>query len=142
MKAKIAAIVLISSPSYAGADGSFNLVCTGTQKTMSMAPDEIVSYTDVYRIDLDNKKWCEAECKAVHDIASVQPTVIVLAESKVDTPSERSMVLHSIDRETGAHSFTSTYSNPRYRLQSLLIRSTGQCQRAPFSGFPKFETKF
>jgi hypothetical protein len=118
---------------------AFNLVCTGTLETKSYFDRRIEPYERTYRMDLGAKKWCEGECKALFDFSDIGATYLILANKTVDTPRERSFSSHQIDRETGAESSLMT-SGVRERI--LILKWDGQCQRAPFSGFPKFETKF
>ncbi|MFZ5748231.1 MAG: hypothetical protein ACOY45_11335 [Pseudomonadota bacterium] len=128
--------------SAADASEPFNLVCTGTLSSRSMDGETKKPYRSVYRIDLDRGKWCDGDCEALHDIASVQPTQIALQDKRVDTPSERSMMANLIDRRTGEHTVTATSATPGLRGSVLIMQWHGQCERAPFTGFPSFETKF
>jgi hypothetical protein len=129
------------SASAATDPAQFNLVCSGTLTTESLAlgkKSEPYSYT--YRFDLKSNKYCEGECKATRAILRVDPTVITLADEKTDTPSERSIHAETIDRETGRHYILrNTDSND---LGIMLMKWEGQCEKAPFTGFPEFKTKF
>src|SRR3546814_10477028 len=77
----------------------FDLKCSGTTTTTTIAGKETKPYSTAYRIDLAKKKWCEGECKALHDIYSVQPAEITLRYKNTDTFSERALTSDRIDRE-------------------------------------------
>lgn len=121
---------------------TFNLNCTGSFTTKSLFSDSTESYNYVYRLDMDKKIYCDGECKAQRPIFEISPTQITMRSSKVDSPSERSLNFESIDRENGQHLITTTFSDPRDRNSVLIMKWAGKCEKAPFSGFPKFETKF
>jgi hypothetical protein len=120
----------------------FNLTCSGTMTTVTIDGKRAEPYNSTYRLDLDRGKWCEGECKALFEIESVQPTQLTLLSKEVDTPSERSTTSNFIDRETGAHHALATSANPRDRRSTITIAWSGQCTKAPFGGFPAFETAF
>jgi hypothetical protein len=138
------ALAAIAVPASASAQANqFNLVCSGTMTSTSViGADRVEPYSSTYRIDLAAQKWCEGDCKALHDISSVQPTQLTLEERKVDTLFERSLLVNFIDRETGAHIITSTSSSPRDRLSTLNLRWDGRCEASAFSGFPNHPVKF
>jgi hypothetical protein len=120
--------------------GAFNLVCTGTITIdgAPLSPNSDYSYT--YRIDLDAEKWCEADCKTIHKIAAVQPAQITLTDSHDKDPVlGESKMKAFINRETGRHT---VIANSVYLKRPMTMGWDGQCERLPFSGFPKFETKF
>lgn len=131
-------------PAIAAAQATqFNLLCSGTLTSSSVLNAERVEpYSSLYRIDLATQKWCEAECKALHDISSIQPAQLTLEERKTDTLSEKSLFLNMIDRETGAHKVLVTSSTPRDRLSARSLHWEGTCEPAPFTGFPTLTTKF
>lgn len=120
---------------------TFNLICAGTLTTETFhGGRQSEPYRYEYRIDLDRRKWCDGDCRTLHDIAEVQPTALVLEPPRdIDTLARREFYMGSINRETGRHSVLST-SGRRERI--LIMRWEGQCERAPFSGFPDFPTRF
>jgi len=124
------------------AAATFNLVCSGQRTTDSLAGKEQEPYNTTYRIDLTAQKWCEGDCKGLQNISEVQPTQLILSDSKVDGLSQRSLLVNRIDRESGIHSIVSTYSNPRIRGSTIIMKYDGACRKLAFTGFPKFETKF
>lgn len=124
------------------AAAAFNLVCAGTQTADSIAGQDTKAYEATYRLNLDEKKWCEGECKARQDIASIQPAELRLQDEHKDTPSERSMLLNAINRETGAQAITATYANPHDRRSTITMKWEGTCAKATFTGFPDVATKF
>jgi hypothetical protein len=125
----------------AAAAAAFNLVCSGTISTEDYSgPKPPEPYRYEYRIDLDAKKWCESDCPVLHDVAAAQATAIMLEPRKdVDTPTRREFYLGEIDRVTGRHSIISTSGRG---AGILIMKWEGRCESAPFSGFPKHETKF
>ncbi|MBU7589214.1 MAG: hypothetical protein KAF42_08385 [Sphingopyxis terrae] len=138
----IAAALLAIPASAAAPAAQFNLNCAGTLNSSSILGDKSEEYTATYRIDLAKKKWCEQDCKALHDIVSIQPAQLTLSEERVDSPSERSFLINMIDRETGAHKIISSSENYRIRGSILNLRWEGTCEPATFTGFPDLKTKF
>lgn len=120
----------------------FDLVCSGILTTKSFFQDSSEAYTSHLRIDLQQRKWCEGECKGLHDIVDVQPIAITLEDTKVDTISERSLLNNTINRETGEQRILSTSADPRQRGSALIMQWVGKCDPAAFSGFPSFKTQF
>lgn len=138
-----AAAALLSVPSIAAAPAAqFDLKCAGTQSTKSIGAEDAKPYASIYRIDLAQKKWCEGECEALHDIVDVQATQLTLEEENVDAPSERSMLSNTVDRQTGAHKITASSSSPRAPATAIVMKWEGSCEPAAFSGFPEIATKF
>lgn len=124
------------------AAAAFNLICTGTVSTKSVYKEKSEAFSTEYRIDLDKGVYCDGECKATRQIPKVEPTAIYLLDKKVDVPSEESLNSMWVSRETGALTGVFTYKNPRERYSILIMKWAGQCEKKPFSGFPKFDTKF
>src|SRR3546814_4356237 len=92
---------LMAVPAAAAAPAAqFDLKCSGTTTTTTIAGKETKPYSTAYRIDLAKKKWCEGECKALHDIYSVQPAEITLRYKNTDTFSERALTSDRIDRKS------------------------------------------
>lgn len=125
----------------AAAAMTFNLVCTGTLTTETFYQGrQTEPYRYEYRIDLAQRKYCDGECRALRDIAEIQPTVIILEPNRdINTVTERQFHMESINRETGRHSILHTSGR---REQIMIMSWAGQCERAPFSGFPTFQTRF
>ncbi len=121
---------------------SFDLICKGEQRALSILGEKVEEYTYRYRVDLKAGLWCEGECKYRHPLANVSPTQITLTDKKADTPSERTIDSNFVNRETGAHYVLSSSSNPRDRRATISITWKGQCDPAAFSGFPDFATRF
>src|SRR3546814_12416075 len=117
----------------------FELKCSCTTTKTTMSGKEAKPYSTAHRIDLAKKKWCAGECKALHDIYSVQPAEITLRYKNTDTFSERALTSDRIDRETGAHKVTITLANPRDRYSTIILDYEGQCEAAHFTGFPELK---
>ena len=65
---------------------------------------------------------------------------MVLDEPKdVDTATEHELFRSEISRETGRQTMISQTGRGD---EILLMKWSGQCERAPFGGFPKLTTKF
>lgn len=144
MKRALTILAAISAaPAVAAAPvPQFNLTCSGTLSTKSIAGDEAEPYSFSYRIDLARKKWCNEECKTLFDIHSIQPALLTLQYKNVDGISERSLLSNTINRETGEHKLTITSATPGDRFSTLILDWVGSCERAPFTGFPPVKTKF
>lgn len=124
----------------AAAAATFNLICSGTLTTESFYSKESKPYRYEYRIDLEQKKWCSEDCKVIREIADVQPTRLVLEPPQdVNTVTEKKFSSGYIDRETGRHS---VFASSGRRADIIMLNWEGQCEKAPFTGFPAFETKF
>jgi hypothetical protein len=66
--------------------------------------------------------------------------VITLQDERSDTPSEKRLHVETVNRETGRH-YILDNSDSR-DLGIMLMKWEGQCEKAPFTGFPEFKTKF
>jgi hypothetical protein len=133
MKALIALALVAAAP----ASPKFDLVCTASVN--AEAPDAFTPADLHLRVDLTAKKWCLGECKAIHDIAEVQPGQIWFEKESEAEQEQRLMHWSSVDRETGdyksVHQFFILNNRETVALSS-------HCERAPFSGFPAVTTKF
>ena len=127
--------MLLATPALAQ---SFNLECSGTLKRKSDFLDDQMPYHSTYRLNLDKGQWCEDACDLLYDIIEVQPTRIVLR--KGDIPE--GTVLEFVDRRTGEHYMSQTVTSRLRGAAKINLIWDGTCQKADFSGFPVFETKF
>lgn len=119
---------------------AFNLVCSGTIESTTLEGTRTEPYSYIYRLDLDAKKWCDDGCGVLRDIAEVQPAFIVLQPNKnIDTSTQKEFYETRIERETGRE--TTLLTSGR-RASILIMKWEGQCEKQPFTGFPKFDTKF
>ena len=120
---------------------AFNLLCTGNLTASGFGIDDTPKpYSSEYRIDIESGQWCESECKTIFAIASVQTTQITLEEtSKISPTGGEESLKNFVNRETGEHR---VFSLSGRKYQRFSITWKGQCERKPFTGFPKFETKF
>jgi hypothetical protein len=122
----------------------FNLVCTGTHKHFAIGgelADTSEAWSETYRIDLGSLRYCEGNCSAVRPIKEVQPTEIILRFEEEETPTSKSREMLKLDRLKSSVGAEHYFGDPR----SDYIRDDfydGACERKPFSGFPKFDTKF
>jgi hypothetical protein len=132
---------LAGALAVAGSTDQFNLDCKGALRTLSPATltDKTEPYTSTYRLDLAAKKWCEGECRAQHDIDKVTPVAIVLELKDTDTPREHEIIHNVISRESGEHHVMIDSGTGSMKIGMFW---TGQCEKAPFTGFPAPQTKF
>lgn len=106
---------------------AFNLWCEGTETKMSKAGLQEIRYTRLYRINLENGRYCDGDCATTQVLSKVDPYRITFYEGYGPTGygSEK-----SINRENG-------------ELVEMAIRADGtsgvlaKCERRPFSGFPQ-----
>jgi hypothetical protein len=122
------------------AAAAFNLVCSGTYASKSMSQDDSEPYQAIYRVDLETNRYCSRDCKVVKSIARVEATSIIFEEEKTDTVREQRSFVDRVDRLTGEH--FSTLSNRSSFLGLMLLSWDGKCEKADFTGFPTFDTKF
>lgn len=132
---------IMTSPLVAADQAAqFDLRCKGAFTNETVVKTTSEPYEAIYRVDLDAKRWCEAECKAIHQIVEVQPASIILQSKHGDDLDPNSVLTNEIDRETGAHHI---FSSSRIRsIGAMTLTWDGNCEREPFSGFPSLQTKF
>lgn len=119
---------------------AFNLVCSGDLTSEDyFSGRQVEPYSYTYRIDLERGKWCENECRALFDLASVQPTQLTLQDRNIDTPRQREWLTNIINRETGEHRILAASGTGTGRV---VMDWRGRCERAEFTGFPAFPTRF
>lgn len=116
------------------ATAAFNLVCSGTFVVGSM--NDIVTQKKtptevVYRIDLNEGRFCTGNCANTSPIYRVTDTQIIFEAS--EDKDAGSDTLEMVNRESGQ------YLN-RLRFLDLttptIIMTQGVCEKAPFTGFP------
>ena len=135
------AIIVAPAPTLAQAQ-QFDLVCSGLMKSTSVGGKQVKPYDKTIRIDLDEGKWCEGECLALHDIAEVQPIQITFTDKEVDTRDEQSFTKEFVNRQTGVHRAFSSGRYPRFPELTVSLEWEGTCRSEPFSGFTKPKTQF
>ena len=119
---------------------TFNLNCTGTHTVRTLDRNTTEPFTHTYRIDLGKAKWCEQECRHLFDFADIGPTQLTFLDKDEVTALGRDVTMTFVSRETGAYHSLSTLKG---RLTGIIIlKWEGQCEKADFTGFPEFETKF
>ena len=113
--------------------GAFNLVCTGTQYMDGSKKGK--AYEITYRVSLDEGKWCENSCSKISEFASLEDNRISFNNERIDTPRERRISNIWVSRVTGEyrHFYRSLYG---------FFEIKGQCEKADFTGFPTYKTKF
>lgn len=138
-------LILAAASATTSKPAQFDLVCSDGRIRFDLL-DEYKPWPMHLRIDLAAMKWCEdpppsmshiTPCAVLHPVARAEPGVIFLDEA---TPEEKALGItrsQSINRQTGSYSYYS--SDPR---RHSVIDAKATCEPAPFSGFPKIETKF
>jgi len=132
---------MIISPASAGGD-QFDLICKGTLRVVSYRGTTSEPFESHYRVDLGQGKYCEAECKTLFPLASIQPGSLTFIDKTVDTPSEDSTLITQVNRESGVYWGSSTSRTPGRPELTFTMKWEGACDAQPFSGFPKLQTKF
>ena len=123
------------------AAAAFNLVCSGVAEKRDINGTRSEPYSITYRIDLTARLWCsgpDEDCKTPEKLTDVNALFIVFSDTTTDTPTKYFRYVDLVNRETGEHKFLSVYSRDAPRTTS----KTGQCTRAPFTGFTRVLPKF
>lgn len=113
---------------------AFNLICN-----VSIVADDGVrmNAVEVYRVDLEARRYCFDECRSTLPIAAVSETEITLQNDPPGSPEGEMVTV--ISRESGA--YRSRASQPLVTRpppnEAIEIITSGQCQPAPFTGFPR-----
>ena len=90
-------------------------------------------------MDLDSGKWCEGECSEQKPLAKVTGISLTLEDELTEGATSRTERMSMVSRETGEFVSKSIILGSYGKLS---LYYSGQCEAAPFSGFPEFETKF
>lgn len=128
-----AAIFLPASASSQSTPSQFDLECSGT--TVSGTLKEISEKKDAailqrsYRVDLDGRRYCTAECTETFPIHNVNSKFIILHEDRDDETFFEHVIF--LNRESGE-------LVDRWKLGSPFsgILGTAKCTKKRFSGFP------
>jgi hypothetical protein len=115
----------------------FDLICTGnTVNGGELIPSVTTPSTIRYRIDLQRNLWCVSECRSPQAIARVTDTQLLLEESsqKDEVLEVEMSIRRSVDRMSGAYS---TEISDSIRGIRGGLRSSGTCERAPFTPIPQ-----
>ena len=113
---------------------SFDLICSGVQTIRAFDVDKVEQYEKTYRVDLENMKWCENECKVTHQISKVSEVQITFVK---DEKQNGDILADFVNREDGSHHALSTSKSP-----IIIVKYEGVCRRSEFSGFPQTDTLF
>lgn len=115
----------------------FDLVCTGTMVSGAYGgryaiPESSQPWTERFRIDLNNQLWCHDTCRSTLPILEANSGQLVLMRK---TGNSGSTI--RIDRTTGeALNLLETPSMGA----TIYVRSSGPCERAEFTPFPRLRT--
>ena len=107
---------------------AFNLVCSGTTFIGDIKKENQSAYSETFRIDLDERRWCAGTCETTNQVFSVSTTEIILKLEQDKETGYESFI--SLNRENG-----SILDRNKINYQ-LIYMHTGKCERAPFTGFP------
>lgn len=124
------------------ASAQFNLICTGTLTTLAprTLTDKSEPYRHEYRLDLSANKWCANECEFTQEFANVSSAQITFEGKDTSTSNESSRFTNVVNRKTGEHFVHSKREGAA--AGSVTMGWVGTCKQAPFTGFPKVQTKF
>lgn len=143
-----ASLILLASPASAGGsslipvDQTFDLICSGTVEHSGPLKHETEPYAMRYRVDLGRNRWCSGECKFTEDIAKVMEDRLILRSTELVEPANVYSKSEVVFRDTGRHSVI-VQNVPRGSYAYATSSSyAGNCEKAPFSGFPVIPTKF
>lgn len=108
---------------------TFNLICSGNSVTTSAVPNskaEISKFRTIYRVDLDQRRYCQDECERTRSFSIVTNNELVF--QYLDGP-EGFFLDVTVSREDGGYSVTiQSPSSSGFKV--------GTCTKAPFTGFP------
>lgn len=136
----IFAAVVAASPATAA--DQFDLFCRGKIESFSLSGSKVEPFEYHYRLDLVQAKYCQGNCRALFDIAKVQPGSLTMSEKRTDTPSEDSFSTIVINRETGELVGSAGSRFPGRPELTVTLKWLGTCEPGPFSGFTEPKTKF
>jgi len=111
---------------------AFNLVCTGTTyigatKLDALKKENQLPYAETFRIDLKQGRWCSGKCQTTSPIYNIGSTSIMLKLEQDKEAGTESFI--SINREDGK-------VLDRTTVDTMILMNIGECERAPFTGFP------
>lgn len=116
---------------------AFNLICTGTTtfgKLDLRPPDRTAQFSEVFRVDLNQKRWCYRECSSTSPIVEITPTQIVFER---EDRGEYNDTVTFVNRESGA--FASRVRSGIIGSDVFVTLTQGTCTRAKFTGFPSLK---
>ena len=122
----------------AAAAAAFNLNCTGQREAISELGTNSEAFVHNLRIDTEQRKWCEGECKRQFDIQEVRPDIIIMKRKTEQTSLSFDTTDWSIDRQSGSYSF---FYQAKGRA-GITVTKKGTCEPEEFTGFPQVDTKF
>ncbi len=119
---------------------SFNLVCSGVTTKTDYNGSHSEPYSVIYRVDTTTRRWClDDTCRVPEQLADLNDAFIQFIKTDKTTETGRFFDADLVDRETGKHhSLIISGRDAGLRTTSR----EGQCEVAPFSGFPKINPKF
>jgi hypothetical protein len=132
-------MIALAASSPAVAADQFDLICAGTQRTMSGVTDKQAPYSDRFRIDLKSQQWCHADCGAVRKIAEVQQAYLRLEPSSNEMTADGPKRFDQVISRTDGRLLT-IYLVQGRNFFSMTTDAT--CKPAPFSGFPELHKEF
>ncbi|UAK23673.1 hypothetical protein [Sphingomonas nostoxanthinifaciens] len=137
MRSLLCAVALLSASSAVAAD-QFDLICKGVETANYFEGKR--PFTLELRVDLEAGRYCYDELcdRGLRPIFSVEASRIDFDEPITSDDSPIGKQHHSVDRSTGA------YTRFRFAPYGRIGFSTadGNCEPAPFKGFPDPKTKF
>jgi hypothetical protein len=121
------------------AGSAFNLLCTGMVTTEGGSAREPAPYRMVYRIDLASGRYCDGDCRLTRALFEVQPARITIDQQGNPRPRASDYSINVIERDSGDQTILTASGRAGVRVY---VKSTGRCERQPFTGFPAAVTRF
>lgn len=125
----VLAAVVAAAAGGAAAEDRFDLVCRGVSTDLANVRTEVSAR---FRIDLALGRWCLADCEQTSAFADVGPDVLFFSRSEANTPTERHLRYARVSRISGEWREVDVEMRPYPHSNDI----RGQCESAPFSGFP------
>lgn len=127
------AVILAAAMALQATSQQFDLVCTGSLETSSTASPTptITEVSDRAAVDLDRGLWCWLDCATVNAMHRVNAAELVFSNN--NEPAGTTYM--RVDRITGAYN-----SDVRLKMEGgyvMTLRTTGRCERAPYTLIPE-----
>lgn len=116
------------------AAAAFNLICTGTTtfRKLDLGPDDrTTQFSEVFRVDLSQKRWCYRECTSTNAFVEITPTRLVFEREDRGAYDD---TVTFVNRENGV--FASRIRSGIIGSAVFVTLMEGTCVRAKFTGFP------
>ena len=114
-------------------DHRFNLSCQGDVITLALGrPTETRRWSNVYVVDGRAKKWCGGDCKVASKLLNLSADSLTF----FNDPKPNGHDTAAVDLNTGEYQGVLEVDDAAGKV-FILVRTTGVCTRAPFTGLPR-----